>query len=381
VTRRPRLLALGARTGGALAVVAALTVATAHGGTAAQYDQRTQGCDRFASLTGRDGGPGTRARPFQTIRRLLTALRPGRVGCLLGGTYVENVWIERGGQRTARLTLRSAPGTRALIQGYVVIRDSANYVTVSHLDVDGHNVPPITIHVYGDDAVLDDLDVTNRNKVNSTHTGSCILLGNHGMPTFRPRIQRSRIHNCGSSGHDHGIYAEFPRHAVIRDNYIYDSSGYGISMYPDAQRTLIIRNVIDGNGTGNITFSGEKADSEYAANFASSWGRVTENVIANARSRYNVESYFPSLRPLGNSVSLNCVWNAPWGNFGYTGGYTRSGNLEVDPQYVDRERKDFRLKSGSPCQGTGPSQRALSRSEALRHLSIQASPSPPHPSS
>jgi hypothetical protein len=363
VTGRRDPFAVGAGSAAALAVIAALAVATADGATAAERDPRASACHRFASLTGRDGAVGTRARPFRTIRRLLTALRPGQVGCLLGGTFVENVSIERGGLRSARLTLRSAPGTRALIRGYVIVRDPANYVTVSHLDVDGHNGPPITIHVYGDDAVLDDLDVTNRNKVNTNFTGSCVLLGGYGLPAFRSIVQRSRIHNCGSNDHDHGIYAEFPRNAVIRDSYIYDSPGYGISMYPDAQGTLIIRNVIDGNRRGNITFSGEKAGQEYANDYASSRNTVTRNLITNAGSRYNIESFFPSLRPIGNSVSFNCVWNAPWGNFGYTSGYARSNNLEVDPQYVDQSRNDFRLKSGSPCRGMGP-QPPLERSRA-----------------
>jgi hypothetical protein len=253
--------------------------------------------------------------------------------------------------------LTSAPGTRALIRGYVVIRDTADYVTVSRLDVDGHDVVPITIHVYGDNAILNDLDVTNERKLNDTFTGSCVLLGGLHLPAYRAIVQGSRINDCGSSGHDHGIYAAFPRQAVIRDNYIYDSPGYGISMYPDAQRTLIIRNVIDGNERGNITFSGEAAGNEFDSDYASSNNTVTRNVITNARSRYNIESFFPSLEPVGNNVAFNCVWNAPWGNFGYTKGYSRSNNIEADPRYVDEARKDFRLRDDSPCRGMGPGRR------------------------
>ena len=81
--------------------------------------------------------------------------------------------------------------------------------------------------MYGDDAVLTRLEVTNRDKLNGTNGGSCILLGQVTMPTFHPLISRSRIHSCGggNGGHDHGIYAEFSRGAVIRNNYIYDNPG------------------------------------------------------------------------------------------------------------------------------------------------------------
>ena len=340
----------------ALPIVAAALLAapSAAASPGARTAAPARACDRAASVSGQDSAPGTMSRPFRTIHRLLRALRPGETGCLLGGTFVENVSIARGGRPRARVTLRSAPGTRARVAGYVVIRDSANYVTFAHVDVDGHDVTPITVHVYGDDAILSDLNVTNRDKRNDTYTGSCILLGRHGAPTFRALVEKSRIHDCGSSGHDHGIYAEFPRAAIIRDNYIYDSPGYGISMYPDAQSTFVTRNVIDGNGHGNVTFSGEQAGGEYPQDMASSRNVLTRNVIANARTRYNVESFFPSLSPVGNTVTFNCVWNAPWGNFGYTSGYDRARNIERNPLYVDRRSKDYRLQPGSPCRGMGP---------------------------
>ena len=119
---------------------------------------------------------------------------------------------------------------------------------------------------------------------------------------------RSRIHHCGggNGGHDHAIYSEFSRRAVIRDNYLYDNPGFGISMYPDTQYALIEHNVIDGNGyenRGNVTFSGEEAGGEYDRDYASSYNILRRNIISNARARYNVESYYPSLQPTGNLVA------------------------------------------------------------------------------
>jgi len=316
-------------------------------------------CDRVARVSGNDGAPGTLARPLRTIRRLLAVLRPGETGCLVGGTYVENVSISRGGRPNARMTIRSAPGTRARIHGYVVLRSSASYVTVSDLRINGANAAPNTVQVQGDHVTLRNVDITNDDKPGTRYNGICVLAGpgfedDPANTAYNLIVEGSRIHNCGDDGHEHALYLESTRDAIVRANYLYDNPGYGISMYPDAQRTLVIRNVIDGNGHGNITFSGEKAGKEYRQDHASSNNRVTLNVIANAGSRYNVESFFPALKPDGNMVEANCVWNAPWGNFGYTSGYGRRDNVEADPEYVDRRAKDFRLRPSSPCRGMGP---------------------------
>jgi hypothetical protein len=316
-------------------------------------------CDRAARVSGSDAAAGTLNRPFRTIRHLLTVLRPGQVGCLVGGTFVENVAIAAGGRRDSRIVLRSAPGTRARVEGYVIVRSSASDVTIADLAIDGASAAPPTVQVQGDRVTLRHLDITNRNKPGSAYNAMCVLAGagfeeDPANTAHDLVVESSRIHDCGDDTHEHAIYLESTRNAVVRDSYLYDNPGYGISMYPDAQGTLVVRNVIDGNGHGNITFSGEKAGKEYRMDHASSWNRVVRNVISNAGSRYNIESFFPSLKPVGNTVVLNCVWNAPWGNFGYTDGYTRSSNIEAPPRYVDRSRKDFRLRTSSRCRGLGP---------------------------
>jgi hypothetical protein len=311
-------------------------------------------CDAYAAPSGADTNPGTLSAPFRTPQRLVNGLAPGDTGCLLAGTYVGNVTFSSGG-----VTLTSAAGARALLRGYVWIKDSANGVTLADLDIDGHDVAPITVQVQGDGAILRGLDITNRNKLNSNNTGSCVLLGVVGAPAFDPRVLGSRIHNCGggNGGHDHAIYSEFTRRALIRNNYLYDNPGFGISMYPDTQNALIEHNVIDGNGAenrGNITFSGEEAGGEYDRDYASSNNVLRRNIISNARARYNIDSYYPSLQPVGNLVTENCVWNAPWGNITSEGGFSYVANLDRDPLYVDRAGKDFRLRDGSPCAGMGP---------------------------
>jgi hypothetical protein len=311
-------------------------------------------CARYASPGGSDAWSGTGSRPFRTAQRLVNALSAGQTGCLMRGTYYGSVSIA-----SDRIGLASVARARARLRGRVWIRDSANWVKLSHLSIDGHDAVPITVTVHGDDALLRRLNITNRNKINSTSTGSCLLLGHIGTPAFRPRVLRNRIHNCGGGnrGHDHGIYSEFSRRAVIRNNYIYDNPGFGISMYPDTQNALIEHNVIDGNAyenRSNITFSGEEAGGEYDRDYASDNNLLRRNIISNARARYNVESYYPSLQPTGNLVTRNCAWNAPLGNFGERSGYRLSNNRSAPPAFRNRAAKDFRVRAGSRCRGYGP---------------------------
>jgi hypothetical protein len=337
-----------------------VTATNAAGSTAAQSDPTAlvatapSACSAYAGPNGNDSGAGTLSSPFRTAQRLVNDLTAGETGCLLAGTYVGNVALTVG-----NVTLTSAPGSRALLRGYVWIKDSANGVTLSELDIDGHDVSPITVTVHGDDALLRRLEITNRNKLNSTNTGSCLLLGHTGTPAFDPLVEQSRIHNCGggNSGHDHGIYSEFSRRAVIRNNYVYDNPGYGISMYPDTQNALIEHNVIDGNGyenRGNVTFSGEEAGGEYDRDYASDNNLLRNNIVTNSSARYNIDSYYPTIQPSGNLVTVNCVWNAPWGNTTWAGGFAYVDNLDRDPLFSDRAAKDFRVQAGSPCAGMGP---------------------------
>jgi hypothetical protein len=318
-----------------------------------------------AGLRGRDDAPGTLGSPFRTIARLLAALRPGDVGCLLGGTYDESVVVTRAGTAGRPITLRGAPGVRARIAGAVWVTNSADWVTISGLGIDGSTAArAYAVLVQGDDVLLGDVEITNPKHDPDRVNGICLTAG-HGFEAQPANIAvnltvvHSRIHDCGDDAHEHGIYLESTRNARVVDSVIYAIQGYGISMYPDAQGSTIEYNVIDGNGgadRANVTFSGEAAGGEYSQAHTSDGNVVRFNLITNAARRYNVDSYYPrgAPSPVNNQVVWNCVWNAPFGNFGGKSAYSQMGNREVDPLFVDRAAADFSLQLGSPCSGWGP---------------------------
>ena len=126
-------------------------------------------------------------------------------------------------------------------------------------------------------------------------------------------------------------------------NWIYDNADRGVQLFPDAQRTYVARNVIDGNGEG-IVFSRRSANNV-----------VEHNVISNSLVRYNVEDY--ELSGDGNVARRNCLWSPAFGgNAGISPGIEVeiSENLVTEPAFAARAAKDFRLAPGSPCFSFSP---------------------------
>jgi parallel beta-helix repeat protein len=336
-TRRLAVLAAAS----ALAVAAGTGTATADAGT----------CTRVAAPGGSDSAAGTEAAPFASAQQLVDSLGPGDVGCLRQGTYEEDVTINHGGTgEDSRVVVRSFPGERAKVSGRFYVPDRANYVTIEGLDLDGHdspacapgstctNLPSPTVD--GDHVIFQDNDVTNR------HVGICFNLGAAGYGRGEDDvIQRNRIHDCGRidpvSNHDHGIYLAYSDGAKILSNVIYDNADRGIQLYPDAQGSLIQGNIIDGNGEG-VIFSG-------AGSTTSNDNVVVNNVITNSKLRHDVESWYPDLIGTGNKVHDNCVHGGAQGPLSNGYGFDIGTNLKVDPKYVDRSGKDFRLAADSPC--------------------------------
>jgi hypothetical protein len=310
----------------------------------------TPPCTRYAAAWGNDSTQGSFRRPYRTISTLLSRLAPGQTGCLRAGLYVENVRVTRGGRPGKPITLTSAPRARATIRGKFVIAEGADDVVVTNLNIDGRN----TVGATATPIVNGDRSMWLGNDVTSHHTMICFVIGSaHGRGVAHGTvIARNRIHNCGRlpvTNHDHGIYVEAAVGTVIRDNYIYGNADRGVQLYPNSQDTVVVHNVIDGNGEG-VIFGGD-------GGYASSGNSVVANIISNSTIRANVESSWPDGGPVGvrNVVSLNCLWNGRAGNIDASaGGFVAHSNIEADPLYVDSSAGDFRLRKHSRCRGKGP---------------------------
>ena len=210
---------------------------------------------------------------------LVDSLAPGQTGCLRAGLYEGNVKVGKPG-----ITLTRYAGDKATVKGRFYVPEGADNVTVEGLYLDGTNpdgLPSPTVNADG---------VTfRRNDVTNYHRSICFTLGHPDWGRAdNTTIEFNRIHDCGrlpATNHDHGIYVATATNTLIRGNWIYDNADRGVHLYPDAQKTTITGNVIDGNGEGLI-FSGEFG-------VASNDTLVEGNVITNSKVRNNVESWYP----------------------------------------------------------------------------------------
>jgi parallel beta-helix repeat protein len=294
-------------------------------------------CDLFASTAGNDHAAGTLVAPLRTVQKLADSLAPGQTGCVRAGTYTENVAVSR-----PSITLTSYTTESATIIGRFWVKQGADHVTVSSLKLDAVNSPLPSPTVNGNDAVFSNVDVTSDRKQ------ICFDIGNDDGwgRAERTTITGSRIHDCGAPGTNqiHGIYVVAADDTQIIDNVIYNNADRGVQLYPNAQRTTIRGNIIDGNGEG-VIFSGDDG--------AASNGNVVENnIISNSQLRSNVESWYPAGNPRGtnNVVRNNCLWNGATTNVDTSGGgFTVGTNANVDPQFLDRAHGDYRLAAGSRC--------------------------------
>jgi Right handed beta helix region len=244
--------------------------------------------------------------------------------------------------RSARTTLRPLGRAHVVVDGALWVLPGAKGARITGLNLTSHDrVFSIPLKIQADDVSLVGNDITAARNI------SCVLVGSD-RTVSGTRIERNRIHRCGTRGKlSHLLYVTHSRGAVIKNNLLLDNrGGWAVHLYPDADGTLVEGNVIDSN-EGGVIFAG-------VGGSTSDGNVVRENVITNSSPRWNIEgSWSGGPRGNGNRAEENCLFSAGRGSptgMGFLDGFTQSDNVVAKgPVYVDRPAGDYRLRPGSGC--------------------------------
>ena len=245
--------------------------------------------------------------------------------------------------RRAGTTLRPLGRARVTIDGAVWVLPGAKRARITGLTLTSHDpVYSIPLKIQADDFSLD------RNRITAARNISCVLIGSD-RKVSNTLVEFNRIRRCGRRGKlSHLLYVTQSQGAVIRYNVLVGNrGGWAVHLYPDADATLVERNVIDSN-KGGVIFAGDGRGDTSDQNV------VRENVITNSDPRWNIEgSWSGGPQGTGNLAQRNCLYSLGPGRpsgIGFVNGFEQSDNVvAMDPVYVDRAGGDYRLQPGSNC--------------------------------
>jgi hypothetical protein len=368
------------------------TSATSAATSPVQSEETTApACTKYAnSATGSDTNAGTKEKPYKTLKKLVTSLGAGQVGCLQAGQNFANEPNSTGngilelettvGKAGQPVTITSTSATEpAIINHPVTLHTGADYYTFTHLifkwkeptphgcwSKEGNLIPGKVIHepLNGtceagtknpEDAVQLVIsgkhDTFTYDDVNAEHSTICMAVESEGT-----HIENSRVHGCGPpvirtaeggfpvldeepGWHDHGIY-DNGTSGVFKNNYIYESSRNGVLFYKVGKGSVVEHNVIDGNGNG-IAYGTN-------TNETARWNIITNSTSPRKELSFGISQFEPGKENVAehNDVSGNeeANINAP--------GVTLKENEEKAPEYVNAGKHEY--ESPLNASGYGP---------------------------
>jgi Right handed beta helix region len=305
----------------------------------------SRGATFYVAPTGSDRNPGTATDPWRTIQRAFDRLRPGERAVVRAGTYSEDLVMRRAGTAQAPITVIATAGARVVLRPasrsgdtYAVrFRSGAAYVRFGGFVIENARGTSST-NVYFEGSAHDIELVRNEIRYSQDQ-------GIFSEDSTRDlHIVRNRIHHNGR-GHvagqhqSHGIYIEGRNH-LIANNVVHDHPfGFGIQIYPANRGTIVVHNTIVSSALGAIVVGGDEGVGEIT---------IRNNILAfNRGLGVRADSDCP-IGPV--AVDTNVI-------YGNTGGAVdrrcgrilASRNVNSDPRFVSRGRRNFQLAPSSPA--------------------------------
>jgi hypothetical protein len=200
-----------------------------------------QGAEFFVSLQGNAQGSGSREQPWSLTWALghPSALKPGDIVWVLGGTYTGAFTSSIHGTSSAPIVVRALPGERVILDGNVgepsngVLNIHGSHAwfwgfEITNSATSGDNRDKDGVYMVGPGTKLIHCTIANN--------------GGNGVGFWRPAVDAEIVgcviyHNGyrgRTRGHGHGIYTQNESGTkLIRDNVFFQSFGNGIQVYTE----------------------------------------------------------------------------------------------------------------------------------------------------
>ena len=332
----------------------------------------------YVAKSGNDGvscaQSQSQATPQLTIAAGLACLSGGDTLYIKAGTYAESI---------SRQIPSGTPSTPTLISGYqsdvVIIRPSTggvagdaiefrrgqSYITLSKVVVDATNV--INHGVRFREAVHH-IRIEN-SEVKNALTFSCMAMsGTDSYAVHHVTFSNLKVHDCGDSVLDHGIYTRGTDH-IIENSEIYDIFSHGIHIYSTDPNGANDRHVVRNNRIHHVGARGILLGSgdDHVAYNNLVWSNADGIVIGYGAPRnnkiYNNTIYAQrddcidiKNEAVGSIVRNNICWKNANNTVTNNGsGTIISDHLTTDPKFRNPATLDFRLTQGSPAIDGGTS--------------------------
>jgi len=367
------------------------------------------------SPSGKDSSKGSRQTPWKTIQRGVSGLSAGDTLIVHDGTYREHVKLGRSGERNRPIHIRANNPQRAQLEGGSFRAFNVSDIKLEGFLIKNtsDDQPSIDLTGTGSHVEIVNNEITGLQSKNSAALrvrgamSNVIIRNNHvhhnntgnqeairvSERTHDFQILDNRVTDNTNIGIDVVGWAQFgkPYNGLIRGNVTLDNATgapWASGIYLDGPDNIIVEyNVSSGNWIG-IQFGCEPSNDSSKNNIARynlvhgnreygfSIGGYTGGTVHHCQIHNNV--FANNKRAMGfsrnaghdnlvvnnilfepNGQAINFLskpkdtqidFNCYTARFGEMPG-TRS--LRVDPMFVDLEKRDFRLRRGSPCIDAG----------------------------
>ena len=268
-----------------------------------------------------DGGPGSQANPFCTLKKAASVVTAGQTVLVMSGTYAGGASVTHSGTSSAPIVLSTAPGASVTVSGgpngfsisgqqwvtitgfsvtgtsshgiYVAISTnitiSANAVANSGFPTQGSNARGIYL------AATTSATVTGNTADNNSATGIMLGGGTSGVTVSYNEASRNAE---GWRRNANGINVIGPGNTII-GNVVHDNEDSGLQFYPGGDNNLATLNVTYNNGDHGID------------DYNVTGGRLVGNTVYhNCTSGINVEGTSGNYLVENNIAVDNAVYPA-----------------------------------------------------------------------